>query len=80
MINSKDLLKPKSFIKVIINKSIKAGLFTLLILGHKTYIIKRTLNSALGLIIADLILKNITIVKGFHMNIILEARLRELGV
>jgi hypothetical protein len=80
LINSKDLLKPKSFIKVIINKSIKAGLFTLLILGHKTYIIKRTLNSALGLIIADLILKNITIVKGFHMNIILEARLRELGV
>ncbi len=75
LINNKDLLKPRSFIKVITNKSIKVGLFTLLILGHKTYIIKRILNSALGPIIADLILKNITIVKGFYVNIILEAYL-----
>ncbi len=47
----------------------------LLILGYKTYIIKRTLNNALGLIIIDLILKNIIIVKGFYINIILEAYL-----
>jgi hypothetical protein len=80
LVNNKDLLKPRSFIKVITNKSVKAGLFTLLILGHRTYIIKRTLNSALGPIIINLILKNITIIKGFHVNIILEAYLRELGV
>jgi hypothetical protein len=80
LVNSKDLLKPRSFIKVITNKSIKVELFTLLILGYKTYIIKRILNSALGLIIADLILKNIIIIKGFYINIILKAYLRELGV
>ncbi len=75
LVNSKDLLKPRSFIKVITNKSVKARLFTLLILGHETYIIKKTLNSALRLIIIDLILKNVTIIKGFYINIILEARL-----
>ncbi len=75
LVNNKDLLKPRSFIKVITNKSIKARLSVLLILGYKTHIIKRILNSALGLIIADLILKNIIIVKGFYINIILEAYL-----
>ncbi len=80
LVNSKDLLKPGSFIKVITNESVKAGLSALLILGRGTHIIKRTLNSASGPIIADLILKNIIIVKGFHVNIVLEAYLRELGV
>jgi hypothetical protein len=75
LVNSKDLLKPGSFIKAITNKSVKAGLSALLILGHRTRIIKRTLNSASGPIIADLILKNVTIVKGFHVNIISEAHL-----
>ncbi len=75
LVNSKDLLKPRSFIKVITNKSIKARLSVLLILGRGTHIIKRTLNSASRPIIADLILKNVTIVKGFYMNIVLEAYL-----
>ncbi len=75
LVNSKDLFKPKSFIKVITNKSVKVRLFALLILGHGTHIIKRTLNSASGPIIADLILKNVTIIKGFYVNIVLEAYL-----
>jgi hypothetical protein len=75
LVNNKDLFKPKSFIKVITNKSIKAGLSMLLILGYGTYIIKRILNSALGPIIINLILKNIIIVKGFYINIILKAYL-----
>jgi hypothetical protein len=75
LVNNKDLLELRSFIKVITNKSVKVGLFTLLILGHGTRIIKRILNSALGPIITDLILKNVIIIKGFYMNIILEAYL-----
>jgi hypothetical protein len=75
LVNNKDLFKPGSFIKVITNKSVKVRLFMLLILGHGTRIIKRTLNSALGPIITDLILKNITIIKGFYVNIISEAHL-----
>ncbi len=80
LINNKDLFKPKSFIKVITNKSVKVGLFMLLILGYKTHIIKRILNNALRPIIIDLILKNVIIIKGFYVNIILEAYLRELSV
>ncbi len=57
------------------NKSIKVKLSALLILGYKTYIIKRILNNTLRPIIIDLILKNIIIIKGFHVNIILEAYL-----
>jgi hypothetical protein len=75
LVNNKDLFKPRFFIKVITNKSVKVGLFILLILKRGTYIIKRTLNSALGPIIVDLILKNIIIIKGFYINIILEAYL-----
>jgi hypothetical protein len=75
LVNNKDLLKPGSFIKVITNESVKAGLFVLLILGRGTHIMKRTLNSASGPVITDLILKNIIIIEGFYMNIVLEAYL-----
>ena len=36
LVNSKDLLKPSLFIKVSLNKSVKARSFTLLILGYGT--------------------------------------------
>jgi hypothetical protein len=80
LINSKDLLKPNLFIKSSINKSVKAGLSALLIIKRGTYIIKRALNSKLRIAIANLILKNVAIIKGFYINIILEAYLLKLGV
>ena len=73
LVNNKDLLEPSIFIKVIINKSIKVGLSTLLIIKRGIYIIKRALNSELRLIIIDLILEDIIIIKGFYINIISEA-------
>ena len=73
LINSKDLLKPKLFIKVAINKYIKTRLSSLLILGQGTHIIKRVLDSTSSLVTTDLILKNIVIVEGFYINIISEA-------
>ena len=73
LVNNKDLLEPNIFIKVIINKSIKAGLSALLIIKRGIYVIKRTLNNKLKLIIINLILENIIIIKGFYINIILKA-------
>jgi hypothetical protein len=73
LVNNKDLLKPNIFIKVIINKSIKAGLFTLLIIKRSIRVIKRALSNKLRLIIIDLILEDIIIIKGFYINIILKA-------
>jgi hypothetical protein len=80
LVNSKDLLKLGSFVKVSLNESIKAGSSTLLIIGHGTRVIKRALNRESGQATMDLILKNVAMVKGFHINIILEAHLLELGI
>ncbi len=74
------MLKLNLFIKLSINKSIKASLSILLIIGRGTYIIKRALNGKLGIIIINLILKNIAIIEGFYINIILKAYLLKLGV
>ena len=73
LVNNKDLLEPNIFIKVIINKSIKAGSLALLIIKRSIYIIKRALSNKLRLIIIDLILENIIIIKDFYINIILKA-------
>ena len=73
LVNSKDLLEPRLFIKVAINKYIKTELSSLLILGQRTCVIKRVLDNTSSLVTTDLILKNIVIVEGFYINIILEA-------
>jgi hypothetical protein len=80
LINNKDLLKPNLFIKSSINKSVKAGLSALPIIGRGTRVIRRALNGELGIVTADLILKDVAIIKGFYINIISEAYLLELGV
>jgi hypothetical protein len=73
LVNSKDLLELSIFIKVTINKSIKAGLFTLLIIRRGTRVIKRALSNKSRLIIINLILEDIIIIEGFYINIILKA-------
>jgi len=73
LINNKDLLKLRLFIKASYNKCIKAGFLSLLILEYSIKIIKRALNSINSLSLANLVLNNIIIIKGFYINIILEA-------
>jgi hypothetical protein len=80
LVNSKDLLEPGIFIKVIINKSIKVGLSALLIIRRGIRVIKRALSSESGPITIDLILEDVIVIEGFYINIILEARLLESGV
>jgi hypothetical protein len=73
LVNSKELLVLKSFIKVAYNKYIEAGSFSFPILGYSKRIIKKVLNNIASLNSEDLILLNIIIIKGFYINIISEA-------
>ena len=72
LINSKDLLKLKSFIKASYNKCVEAGSLSLLILGYSKRVIKKALNSIASPNSEDLTLLNIIIIKGFYINIISE--------
>jgi hypothetical protein len=80
LVNNKDLLEPGIFIKVTINESVKAGSSTLLIIRRGTRVIKRALSSESGPIIIDLILEDVIVIEGFHINIISEAQLLKSGV
>ena len=55
----------------------KAGITSLPIIRRGTYIIKNVVNRPAGPRTKDLILYNIIVIKGFHVNIISKARLAE---
>jgi hypothetical protein len=73
LVNSKELLELRSFIKVTYNKYIKAGFFSFPILRYSKRVIKKALNSVISPNSEDLTLLNIIIVKGFYINIISKA-------
>jgi hypothetical protein len=75
LVNSKNLINSGTFIKAKINNYVKAGITSLLIIRHNTYIIKNIVNKPAGPRIKDLILYNIAIIKEFHINIISKAYL-----
>jgi hypothetical protein len=74
LINNKSLLKLSSFIRLN-KKTIEVGTSIILIIGYSNYMLKGIFNSAYSLAIKDLILKKVAIIKGFYINIILEAYL-----
>ena len=73
LVNNKDLLKLKLFVKASYNKCIKTRSLSFLILGYSTKVIKKALNSTNSLSLANLVLNNVIVIKGFYINIILEA-------
>jgi hypothetical protein len=73
LVNSKELLELRSFTKVAYNKCVKAGSFSLPILGYSKRVIKKVLNSVISLNSENLTLLNVIIIKGFYINIISEA-------
>jgi hypothetical protein len=77
LVNSKDLINSGTFIKAKINNYMEAGITSLPIIRHGTYIIKNVVNGLTGLRIKDLILYDIIVIKEFHVNIISEACLAE---
>ena len=75
LVNSVTLLKPKTFIKLTNDNCVKAGTSSLIIKGRGTRVFKGALYSPNRLNTKDLRLFNVVVVKGFNVNIILEARL-----
>ena len=73
LINNKDLLKLGLFIKAFYNKYIKARSLSFLILEYSIKVIRKALNSTNSLSLANLVLNNVIVIKGFYINIILKA-------
>ena len=73
LVNNCSILKLGSFIKVRLDKCIKAGLLSLLITGYRKQVLKNTLNRVRGPNTKDLVLRDIVVVEGFYVNIILKA-------
>ena len=73
LVNNKELLDPVTFIKGRINNYVEVRTMSLLILRHSTHIIRNIIHGLNKLKTKDLILYNIIIIKGFHVNIISKA-------
>ena len=75
LVNDKSLLDPGSFVKANGPEHVEAGTSSLPILGRGTRTFKGIINGAHGEAAKDLVLKDVAVVEGFHVNIISEARL-----
>jgi hypothetical protein len=73
LINNKDSLELKSFIKVLFNKCIKANSSNFPIIRHSKEAIKKALNSIASPNINNLALLDIIVINGFYINIIFKA-------
>ena len=73
LVNNYLLLKLGSFVKAKPDKYVEAGTSSLMITGHRKQVLKNVLDRARGLNTKDLVLSNVVVVEGFHVNIVLEA-------
>ena len=73
LVNNHLLLNLGSFVKAKLDKCIEAGTSSLLITGHRKQVLKNVLDRARGLNTKDLVLSNMVVVEGFHVNIVLKA-------
>ena len=80
LVNYKERLSPRSFIKARSDEYIDASSLSLPILGRGTRVIKDYLNRERGLGTEDLTLYDIVVVEGFYINIVSEARLYVAGI
>jgi hypothetical protein len=79
LINNKERLNKGSFVKLLIKLIIKAKTFILLIIKRDTRTFKGLFNKRDGKRV-NLVLRDVVIVKGFYINIILEALLFKKGM
>jgi hypothetical protein len=80
LVNSKDLLELRSFVKALFNKCVEAGSSSLPILGRSIKVIRKAINRAISPNIEDLRLSDIIIIEGFYINIVSEACLNKIRV
>ena len=80
LVNDRALLVLGTFIKVRVDEYVKASSLSLLILGRSEHVLRNILDRVKGPWTKDLVLKDVVIVKGFHVNIVSEACIRAVGV
>lgn len=80
LVNNKDLLVPGSFISSDGIETVEAGTQAFPIAGRGARLLKNALNGARGRNTEDLLLQDVVLVEGFHVNIVSEARLNEKKV
>jgi hypothetical protein len=79
LVNNKERLNKGSFVKLLVELVVEVKTFILLILRHGTYTFKRLFNKRDSKRV-NLVLRDVAIVKGFYINIVLEALLFKKGV
>jgi hypothetical protein len=79
LVNNKEQLDKSSFIKSLVELVIKARTFILLIIRRGTYTFKGLFNKRDSKRV-NLVLRNVAVVKGFYINIVLEALFFKKGV
>ena len=80
LVNNKDLLIPSTFFLFKNNNIVQVSFFFLPIFKYRKRVLKKVLNSLNNKNIIDLKLKNIVIIKGFYINIILMVLLRAISI
>ena len=80
LINNKDLFIPSTFVLFKNNNIVQVSSFSFPILKYREKVLKKVFNSLNSKNIIDLKLKNIVIVKGFYINIILMVLLRATSI
>ena len=80
LVNNKDLLIPSTFILFKNNNIVQVSSFSFPILRYREKVLKKVLNSLNSKNIINLKLKNIVIIKGFYINIILIVLLRATSI
>ena len=71
LVNNKDLLIPSTFVLFKNSNIVQVSFSFLFVLKCKEKVLKKVLNSLNSKNIIDLKLKNIVVIKGFYINIIL---------
>ena len=80
LVNNKDLFVPSTFVLFKNNDIVQVSFSSFLILRYKEKILKKVLNSLNSKNIVNLKLKNVVVVKGFYINIILIVLLRATSI
>lgn len=80
LVNDERFLVPGTFKRARSTETIDAGTQSLPITGSGDRLIKSILHGSRGSKTEDLLLKDVKVVEGFHVNIVSEARLKKAGI
>ena len=80
LVNNKDLLIPSTFVLFKNNNIVQVSSFSFPIFKYRERVLKKVLNSLNSKNIINLKPKNIVVIKGFYINIILIVLLRATSI